>query len=224
MQAKGWQGGSIRLQWRKSTGGYQLRDHDEFYDELPWAPGDETPPYICPIEGLRGPTIEFELTTAESGSAIAQLVNMTDSDEDVLGFTNAWGQLDRGGNSKQALLNFRDQLRRVCSSRSKFREIEKIMGDQTLGQAAIRFGRRAKGRGPIDLLWYVNSLRDFCWLGLAEDLGGIGGSTLIKCSDCGKWFQKRGLKGPAPEHCSNACRQRAYRLGKKMGVRLKIAF
>lgn len=224
MQVKGWQGGIIRLRWSKSARGYELREHDEFYDELPWAPENETPPYICPIGGSGGPKIEFDLSTAESGRIINQLVNMADSDEAILGFTNEWGQLERVENSKKALLEFRDQLRRVYRNRSKFSELEKMISGQTLGQADIEFGRRAKGRGPVDLRWYVSSLRDLCWLGVVEDLGGIKGSLLVRCLDCGKWFQKRGLKGPAPKHCSNACRQRAHREKKETDEKAQDRF
>jgi hypothetical protein len=214
MLAKSLEGKAVRIRWKVAMSGYEIR--------LPrkgeYANCCRNERHIFP---RRGSEREYDIALGE-GRIFADLLEMEETEEAALAFACKWGTLgpsyENLGNSLERLFLLRQQFMRVYRDGWNIKDIAKYFEIPAqrksqkwwpLGEAEIVF---CETRGPQDLqlLWYVKSLHNFCWLEVVEDRRG--NSSMAICKTCGQFFTRRSIsKGPAPVHCSDKCRQRHSR-------------
>lgn len=217
MVAKRWSGGTLRLRWRRHKAGYVLRqpsmkrgDPRLFPDDLDEGLPDEFREIrLFPIAGE---VEEYEVALGES-RIFAELLRSPETDEGFIEFSNKWGMLREYPTDKSHFLGLRRVMANAYEKKLSVNDLgpflerlHRVAGP--IAQANIAFGRKNKRSRP-ELMWYVRSLSEFCHLEFFQDLGGV--SHVAKCAGCGRYFTRSSVKGPAPEHCSNACRQKLYR-------------
>ena len=170
--------------------------------------------------GMDRPSIkEIDVVLGEA-KIFVDLLEAGDSDHGFLAFCEKWGTFG-GVQAVLAKKDFVEFRRRISSAyETKKGQLDKVVNlfSETVRAPALSaipagnfdlvLSKNRKSRLP-QLTWYARSICGFMYLEVLADLGGI--SEVCSCTTCGSYFTRSDIKGPPPQHCSNACRQRAYR-------------
>ena len=176
-------------------------------------------PYIVPrsFELEHRSNEQFDVALGEA-KIFADLLTAGDTDKGVLDFCHKWGTFHGTPLAKSEFRDFRKEILAFYRKKSSvedvakwYSRVQKSDADPVslpVGSFELVFTKASRASKP-EMTWYARSIRGFIVLEVLADLGGI--SEVSLCSTCGLYFKRNGRTGPFPEHCSNACRQRAYR-------------
>ena len=213
-----WQPGATIFRWPVNNTGYEIRrlSKKEIADIAMPARGRELAEkgqrYIVPKAGKDR---WYEAVLGQS-SIFVDLLNAPPTDAGIQGFVNKWGSnwrlrpcsRDSFLRVRKLVLQLYENGERLLQANCTAAEADKYAG--TVGSASLKFLPPINNpEGPVTLCWSVLSLMDYLRLEVITDMGAS--SRTARCEICSNFFARPARKGPAPEHCSNACKQKAYR-------------
>lgn len=217
MLAKRWNGGTVRLRWHRHKSGYVLRQPSKRFGDPGRYPDDHDSGIPDEFREIRlfpisPETEEYEVVLGEK-QIFAELLASPETDDGFLEFSNKWGMLHEYPTEKSRWLGLRQLMAYAYEHKLSVNDLAPLLEGLhpvvgPIARANIRFGRKNK-RSRLELMWYLGNLRELCIMEFFQDLGGV--SHVSKCGGCGRYFTRSSMKGPSPEHCSNACRQKLYR-------------
>jgi hypothetical protein len=211
--------GVVRLVWQRDPAGYRIEParrgaeyRGTIFEEDPGGT------YIVPCSGRSEP-VESDLL---QHGLFHKLATMPATPEGVRSFVNSWGLLTKNPEpdisefyrASASLRNAIDlgNFGNRISSRRGFAALARNAGPNGLGQLDIR----VVDGSPPRLFFHARTLIQFCWLELLQFYDG--GAKVSRCPECGtllpmhKVGRPKNKVGRPKSYCSNACRQRAYRI------------
>ena len=166
------------------------------------------------------PREHFDVALGEA-KIFADLLAAGSGDQGFLNFCRKWGTFNGFILAKMEFLTFRKEIETFYEKKFSVADIAKWYSrHQTtsevfsvpIGSFELAFTKPTRTRSP-QMTWYARTMQGFIVLEVLSDLGGI--SEVSSCSSCGSYFTRSDLRGVRPQHCSHACRQRAYRRRQK---------
>jgi hypothetical protein len=215
MLSKKLENGAVVLRWGVNASGYEIRKPtSQEIERYKFSDGARVKNFIFPKAPLRPERYEAVLGDSD---IFLHLINAAANENGLLEFAGKFGLLKSlRFQSVDESLNVRNNFGDMfANGLPSFDEVTQNFsmkgwdGYGVVGNAALIF-ETAHSRGArTRLYWSVQYLEDYLRCEVLTEAGGS--SRIAYCESCRKFYSRRAVKGPAPDYCSNACKQKAYR-------------
>jgi hypothetical protein len=215
-------GASIRLEWQRDSGGYDLEDRPDkpctsFLADLAGKGGK----FVVPRGGKR----ETYVVEGLGHRIFEALAKTHQSPDGVLAFVNEWGLLEQGPNQEVSeFYEHIEDLRQLLdvAALNNFRLLERYINQKGIGPMNLRFGR-LRGDSAPRIFVEPRSLWLFCCCEVMQVVAA--GAILRNCINCGAFFTlgtKQGTRSTR-QYCSDRCRVAMHRKGKQRRMKRHVA-
>ena len=204
--------GFIKLEWQVPAGGFTLENYAaSASDGGSILTGERSSgTYLVPCGSE---TTSYTADLLEH-CIFLELANMPPRSQAVLEFANKWGLPTRGDWTVDRFIQLSLAFARtaiLADAKGIPALARKFPPDKRFGSIKWGFGRMPRQSAP-GICFYARDLLTFCWLELLQFC--VGPTEIRQCEIC-KDLMQRPKAGPMGEYCSQACRQKAYRLRMK---------